>query len=186
MDNEGDISNVADTPESGLDALLANAGLGVFSEKVQDEVDSILAAGQSLEPEARNRFIAAAARGARDRSLRHRGALETLLFEVRRAAGKDAEDLSSAVGVDAKTIRAIERGETSIDAGDANTIALWALALEIDRNSVAGALRRSLGTRTGELSYAGERELRLTPDQESFVEDVLQAFDQRSGTAPTE
>ena len=75
---------VPDVPEDdALLAMLTTSGLTVYPESVQHEVDALLAAGQSLEPAARQKLIAAAKRGTRERNLRASATLETLLFEAR-------------------------------------------------------------------------------------------------------
>lgn len=177
MSNDAD----ANRPEDdALDALLAEAGLEPFAEDVRDDVDAVLSSGQALEPAVRKRFIDAAGRGSRQWALRHQAALETILFEARRAGTHDASTIAVSVGIDVGMLRAVEDGKRPIDVVDAATVASWAVALDIDRDLVTAALRRSLGTRTSAPAYAGEHDLRLEPEHERFVNDVLEAFDERS------
>ena len=175
-----------DGTDNPLDSLIAEIGLGVFPDEIRREIDHLLANGQSLEPDARRRFIEAAARGTRDRALHTRGSLETLLFETRRASGADPATLAAEIGVSPEQIRATERGEVRLDAWAPENIADWAHLLMVGRESVAGALRRSLGTPTGEPAYAEGRELRLTQDQEEFIAHVLRHLDSRTGSASSE
>ena len=140
--------DVPDVPEDdALVAMLADSGLAVFPESVRREVDALLAAGQSLEPTARHKLVAAAKRGTRERHLRASATLETLLFEARRCRERDAEDIAAEVGLDAAELRSIERGELGLDDRPASAIASWALVLELQRDVVDDALRRSLGSR---------------------------------------
>lgn len=172
-------------PEERLEGLISNIGLSLFASDVQDEVEKILAPGQALEPEARARLVAAAKRAGRHVALTH-AAIEVLLFTERRERHQEAEDIAGIVHIDADSIRAIERGERSIDAEDAPRVAAWAQALGIDRGIVAEALRRSLGSPAGAASYSGSRELRLTTAQEKFIDRVLDAFDERNDSAAAE
>lgn len=177
MTNEPDVPDVPD--DDALLALLAETGLTVYPESVQREVDALLAAGQSLEPTARHKLVAAATRGTRERHLRASAALETLLFEARRTREQDAEDIAAVVGLDAAEMRSIERGELSLDGRPASAIASWALVLDLERDLVGDALRRSLGSRGAAPAYAGEQRVRLSAEAEQFVDEVLQAFDER-------
>ena len=167
-----------------FEVVLAEAGLGVFPDEVRREVDAVLASGQSLEPDARLKFIDAAKRGTRQWNLREHAALETLLFEARRSRGEDADAIAETVGIDADKIRSIERGESTVATQPADVVASWALELAIDRGMLDDALRRSLGTRWAAPAYAGERHILLEPEQERFVGEVLRAYDERAaGTA---
>lgn len=185
MSDEGGTPEVNSIPEERLEGLISNVGLSLFPSDVQDEVEKILAPGQALEPEARARLVAAAKRAGRHVALTH-AAIEVLLFTERRERHQEAEDVAGIVGIDADSIRAIERGERSIDTEDARGIAVWACALGLDRVIVNEALRKSLGTPTGAASYAGSRKLRLTTDQEDFIHRVLEAFDERNNSAAAE
>ncbi len=177
MTNEPDVPDVSG--DDALLALLAETGLTVYPESVQREVNALLAAGQSLEPTARHKLIAAAKRGTRERHLRASAALETLLFEARRSREQDAEDIAAVVGLDAADLRSIERGELGLDDRPASAIASWALALGLQRDLLDDALRRSLGSQGPSPAYAGEQRFRLSPEAERFVDEVLQAYDQR-------
>lgn len=183
MTNERDVPDI-DATDDALQALLVEAGLGVFPEEVRHEVDGVLAAGQSLEPAARHKLIEAAKRGTREWNLRENAALETLLFEARRRRGQDAEAIAATVGLDPAKMRSIERGESGVGAQPAAVVASWALELTIDRDVLGEALRRSLGTRGAAPAYAGERHLQLQPEQERFVADVLRVYDERATGTP--
>lgn len=172
-------------PEERLDGLISNIGLSLFPSDVQDEVEMILAPGQALEPDARARLVAAAKRASRHVALNH-AAIEVLLFTERRERHQEAEAVAGIVGIDADSIRAIERGERSIDTEDAPRVAAWARALGFDRRIVDEALRKSLGTPAGAASYSGSRKLRLTTGQEEFIHRVLEAFDERNDSAESE
>lgn len=171
---------IAEAGDEAMESLLAEGGLELFPDAVRRQVDDLLAAGQSLEPGARAKLIEAAKRGTRAWSLRESAALETLLFEARRTRGDDAEVIAASMGVDAGVLRSIERGESVLASQSAELVAAWALELEIDRPLLDAALRRSLGTRGVAPAYAGEPAVRLDPDQEQFVDDVLRAYDERS------
>lgn len=177
MTNERDLPDIEAT-EDALQALLVEAGLGIFPEEVRHEVDGVLAAGQSLEPAARHKLIEAAKRGTREWNLRQNAALETLLFEARRRRGQNAEAIAATVGLDPATMRSIERGEAGIGEQPAAVVASWALELTIDRDVLGEALGRSLGARGAAPAYAGERNVQLQPDQKRFVADVLRAYDE--------
>ncbi len=166
--------------DNPFEALLAEVGLEVFDDDVRADVDAVLSPGQSLEPAVRKRFIDAAGRGTRQWALRHQAALETLLFEARRVRMEDASTVAGNAGIDVDTVRAVEQGELPIQAPGPAAVASWALAVDLDRNLLAAALRRTLGTRTSAPAYAGEHDVRLQPEQERFVHDVLQAFDEHS------
>lgn len=161
-------------------ALLAASGPGVYAKAVQQEVDALLAPGQSLEPDARHKLIAAAKRGARERNLRAGAALETLLFEARRTRQQDADTVAATAGLDVTVLRSIERGELRVQDHPAGTIASWAYALTIHRELLNDALRRSLGSSGGAHAYAGEQPANLGSHEEQFVNEVLQAYDQRA------
>lgn len=179
------MSNEGETPEpSALEMLLAHAGLAAFPEDIRREVDALLATGQVPEPAARQRFVEAARRGTRQWALRQGAALETLLFEARRLRGDAAESLAETAGIAAEMMRSIERGELRIDAPGPGAVASWASALDLDRDLVADALRRSLGTRTSAPAYSGQPDIRLQPEQEQFIADVLRAFDDRVRDRP--
>lgn len=178
MTSEGDQPDV-DASADALETLLAEAGPGVFSEEVQREVDAVLAPGLALEPGARQKLIEAAKRGTRQWNLREHAALETLLFEARRRRDQEADAIAERLGIGADTIRSIERGESGLGTQPASVLASWALEVNLDRDVLGAALRRSLGTLGAAPAYAGERHLRLEPDQEQFVEDVLRAYDER-------
>lgn len=179
MNNDNERTDM-DLETDELGALLADAGLGVFPDDIQAEVDELLLPGQSLEPESRRRLIAAAGRATRERALREHGALETLLFETRRKLERSVEDLSSVTGMAPSELRAIERGERRLDSCDAASVAAWTLALTVDRDSLSRALRRSLGSPAGEPAYAAQRDVHLTQDQEHFVNEVLRIVDERT------
>jgi hypothetical protein len=166
--------------DNPFEALLAEVGLEVFDDDVRADIDAVLSPGQSLEPGVRKRFIDAAGRGTRQWALRHQAALETLLFEARRVRMEDASTVAGNAGIDVDTLCAVEQGELSIQALGPAAVASWALAVDFDRNLLAAALRRTLGTGTSAPAYAGEHDVRLQPEQERFVDDVLQAFDEHS------
>ena len=137
---------VPDLPDDdALLAMLAETGLTVYAESVQHEVDALLAAGQSLEPAARQKLIAAAKRGTRERNLRASATLETLLFEARRSRQQDAESIAAAAGLDVAVLRSIERGEVGVLNHPAYAIASWAFALEVQRDLLGDALRHFFG-----------------------------------------
>lgn len=169
------------TPDEHLEAMLLEGGLDLFPAGIQRDVEDLLAAGQSVEPTVRATFVGAARR-ATDHIARTRGPLETLLFSERRGRQMEANELASIVGVDAKTLRSIERGERAIDSVQSDTVAGWATALDIERDTLSPALRASLGMPAKIASYAGERELRVTDEQQAFIDEVLRHFDHRSGS----
>lgn len=185
MTNEGAEPDVDPADEERLELLISKIGLGAFPPDVQTEVETILATGQALEPTARARFVDAAKRGSRHVAL-SRAALEVLLFEERRERNYSAEDIAALVGLDADTIRAIERGERSIDAEEPPRIAEWAANLGLDREILDQALQKSLGTPVGAGSYSGRRPLVLTNEQKNFVQRVLHAFDGRNSRSRPE
>lgn len=178
MNTEPDLP---DAPgDDALLAMLAETGLTVYPETVQREVDALLAAGQSLEPAARYKLVAAAKRGTRERNLRASAALETLLFEVRRSREQDAAVIAAAAGLDVAVLRSIERGEIDVLNHPAHAIASWAFTLDLERDLLGEALRRSLGSRGAAPAYAGEQNVNLGPQEKRFMDDVLQAYDQRA------
>ncbi|MBA3652586.1 MAG: helix-turn-helix transcriptional regulator [Actinobacteria bacterium] len=185
MTNDGGAPDVNPTPEDQLGELISEIGLGLFPGDVQDEVEAILAAGQSLEPATRARFVDAAKRGTRQIAF-SLSTLEVLLFNSRREQNQAPEELGTIVHIEPEVIRAIERGERTIDSEDAEKIAAWADRLGLQTKVVGPALRRSLGTPVSAASYAGERELRLTPEQDDFVQRVVRALDERNDTATAE
>lgn len=65
--------------------------------------------------------------------------LELFLFTERRAKERDLDKIASSVGLDAQTMRSIERGAQSIDSQPALTIAAWAEALGLQRENVRAA-----------------------------------------------
>lgn len=168
-----------------LGQLISEIGLGAFPADVQDEVETILTTGQALEPAARDRFVDAAKRGSRHVAL-SRAALEVLLFNERRERNLAAEDIADMVGLDADAIRAIERGERKIDGEEPPKVADWAVKLGVDRDILDRTLRKSLGTPVGAGFYSGNVPVRLTTEQEQFVQRVLQAFDERKGPPEAE
>jgi transcriptional regulator with XRE-family HTH domain len=180
MMSDGGASNVDPSPEERLDDALAQAGLDVFPDVVRLEVDGLLTAGQALEPGARRRFVDAAKRGGRPLALRLRASLEVVLFTHRRERGQSPDEVAATAGIDPVNLLAVERGERTIASEKPTLIALWASALDVDRETLRGALRRSLGKRVSTSAYAGERQLVLTVHDERYVEEVLRAFDQRA------
>lgn len=179
MTSEGDLPDV-DPTANALEALLAEAGLGLFDEDVRREVDAVLAAGQSLEPAARQRLIEAASRGTRQWNLREHAALETLLFEARRDRGRDADAIAAIIGIDADEIRSIERGESGLAAQPAAVVAAWALELALDRDLLGDALRRSLESQGAAPAFAGERRIDLEPKMELYLVEVLRLYDEHT------
>lgn len=173
------------TPEERLEQVISDIGLGLFPADVQDEVESLLASGQALEPAARARFVAAAKRGSRHVAVTH-AALEVLLFNERHERRQEAEEIAGFVNIDADTIRAIERGERAIDSEDPGRIGAWAWKFGLGREIIEEGLKRSLGTGVRTASYAGERKVLLSLEQEAFVDSVLRAFDEQEDTAATE
>jgi transcriptional regulator with XRE-family HTH domain len=164
------------TPEEQLGQLISEIGLDVFPADVQKEAEEILSPGQALEPAARARLVSAAKRGARRVALTH-SSLEVLLFNARRDQSREAEEIAGMARVDADTIQAIERGERNIDSEKPQDIAAWVRSVGIDHDLVTPALRKSLGTWSAVASYSGEGELRLTAEQEEFVQRVARALD---------
>lgn len=179
MTSERDVPS-ADAADEAVESMLAAAGLEVYPEDVRRDVDDLLAAGQSLEPEARLKLIEAAKRGTRVWKLRETAELETVLFDTRRSRGEEAEAVATVVGIDVAMLRSIERGESGLASQPPVVVASWAVELGIDRTLVGDALRRSLGTRGAAPAYAGELTVRLDAAQEQFVTDVLSAYDERS------
>ena len=77
-------------------------------------------------------------------------------------------------------LRSIERGEVGVLNHPAYAIASWAFALEVQRDLLGDALRRSLGSRGAAPAYASEQHVNLGPEEERFVDEVLEAYDHRA------
>jgi hypothetical protein len=163
------------SPEEQWANLISEVGLEMFPADVQDEVEALLALGQSLEPATRARLVNAAGRSVRRIALSH-SPLEVLLFKARRDRELDADQLALEISIDGATLRRIERGQHAIDNEHAERIAAWIRSLDINRETAVDALRRSLGRPVGEPSYAGQTDLRLTESQEEFVRNVEAAL----------
>jgi len=163
-----------------LERILADAGLDIFPAEIQRDVDTILASGQGLEPEARRRFVDAAQRGTKQWNLRALASLETILFEARRQQDKSADSIGEVIGLDAETLRSLERGDDTLDAQPAELVASWAFNVGVDRPVLDDALRRSLSARGTAGSYAGTDHPHLDSQQAEFVERVLDAYDKQS------
>lgn len=135
--------------------------------------------GEALQ-RARQKLVAAAKQATRECNLRANAALETLLFEARRSRGQGADVIAAAAGLDVAALRSAERGDVDVQDHPADAIASWAFALEVQRDVLHDALRRSLGSRGAAPTYAGERRVNLGLEEERFVDEVLQADDQRA------
>lgn len=183
MTNQGEGSDV-NPQEQRLEKLISEVGLSVFPSDVQDEVEQILTTGQGLEPATRARFIEAAKR-ATHRVAISRSSLEVLLFKERRIHGQGAEDIAAIVNMDADTVRALERGERRIDEENPQSIAAWARSLDLGRETLDGALCKSLETPAEAGSYSGTRPFQLSTEQEDFRERVLEAFDESGHPDPS-
>lgn len=184
MTQEGPAS-VNPTPEVRIEALIAETGLDLFSADVRAEVEDILSGGQALEPEARGRLVDAANRGRRYASLSS-SALEVVLFNLRREGDQDADDIAAKVQIDVAAIRAIERGDRTINSEPAEKIASWALNFDLDRELIELSLRHSLARPATAGSYAQNRELPSSTESDQFIQDVLDAFDRQVGSPPAE
>lgn len=102
--------------------------------------------------------------------------LELFLFTERRAKERDLDEIASSIGLDAQTMRSIERGAQSIDSQPALTIAAWAEALGLQRENVRAALVRSFDACTSGHTYAGDAEPQLTLEQRRYIEEVVAAL----------
>jgi hypothetical protein len=171
--------------EDSLSEFIARIGLDLFPSEVRDEVETLLAPGQSLDPAARARLVDAAKRGVRRWAL-SLSPLEVLLFERRRDEGKDADEIAQSIDADSDRIRAIERGEQSIKSENSEVVAAWIRVLSLDRVVALTALRRSLRPPVVEsASYAGEGEPPLSEEDASFVRRVEAALDPSADSANT-
>jgi len=112
--------------------------------------------------------------------------MEVLLLNERRERNQATEGIAAMISLDADAIQAIERGERKIDGEEPPKVADWARNLGVDRDILDRTLRKSLGTPVGAGFYSGNRPVRLTTEQEQFVQRVLQAFDERKGPQETE
>jgi hypothetical protein len=167
------------TSEDRLSELIADTGLGLFPHETQERVEQILATGQGLEPPVRARFVDAARRGTRSIAVTHEP-LEVVLFHSRRSQHQALDDLSSATGIGEGDMRAIERGERSINSVGASAVALWAVALDLRAEIVGAALIKSLGKPVTTSSYGERRDVRLTDDERTFIDTVVQLVQERN------
>lgn len=166
----------SDVAERELHLLLAAAGLELFPSEIRIEVESMLAAGQSLEPTTRLSFVDAARR-ATTFIARSRSPLEIVLFNRRRQFAVSSDQLAEQTHLNRELILAVERGDQPIDSAVPDDIAAWAAALQLTRAEVDAGLRRSLGVPSAVGAYGEDQEIGLGPEQERFVTDVLQALE---------
>jgi transcriptional regulator with XRE-family HTH domain len=174
-----DENSSANVTDSQVERLLGLSGLNVFPADVQEKVESILASGQSLEPQTRLTFVDAARRGT-TYFARMRSPLEVILFNRRQESGLSTEQLGIQSKLDASSIFAIERGDRSIDSESAENVATWSVVLSITREQLAAGLRRSLASPSSVGAYGDAQSFELNPQQDSYVAAVLKAFDEQS------
>lgn len=164
-----DVEHLDDEPEvtlpEGLRGLLATV---VVSPKIAAAVDEIVANVDPI-PNSLADALRAQAREARDVLGGGYVFLEQKVSLARTRKSITVDQLAGAVGVEADVIQAVERGKSTFDHLDAEAVAKWIEALELDITDAVQALDRSL--RSPAMSYAGD------PDEygrkaNEFVEKV--------------
>lgn len=177
VDNTNDTSN--ESGDSPLDALLGQVDLSVYSDEARIQVEALLNRGQAVEPGARSRFVAAANRAVRDRSRIMHAAIETLLFNARVASEQSVDKIAVIVQVDVETLRQIERGgDAKLKDLEADRVAEWARAVDLDREAVENGVRNSLSRATRTRAYASASSAELKRDDAEFLAQVLRRFDE--------
>ncbi len=162
--------------DEAVEAVLAIGGLELFPADTRAEVERILLAGQSLEPQARARVVDAARRGARANSAGTRP-VERLLYDARRAAERGIDDVALEVGLDAQVLADVERGTRQIRSVDARVTARWVKVLSIDPRTAVSAVTASFATASGAAQpYGSRRRVELDPKDAQYVGDVRAAL----------
>jgi hypothetical protein len=155
-----------------LDQALAHFGPDLFGESTKLQVEEVLSHGQTVEPDARRRFLAAAQRALRLHAVQG-AAFEVLAFETRRDAGKDIDRLAVALSTDVQTIRSVENGNQALQSLSASKVAIWIHELDIETETGLGSVRASLQPRRRQTAYAvAAAEESPDPDVEAFLDDI--------------
>jgi hypothetical protein len=132
-----------ETLVDGLDGALATLSIDALSADAQAAVERLLAGGEGLTPDARQRMINAAQRGLRRQRLSH-GTLASLLAIRRDEHGLTAAGLARELHLDEADVLTIESGERDVRTLTATQIATWVSRLAIEPERAIQALRRSL------------------------------------------
>lgn len=131
-----------------------------FGSGVEALLEGLMSSHEPAPEEARARLIAAV-----DQRLAHRrtrsGFLEPLLKASRVRAGKEADVVAKAIGVDPAVLRDLENGTYAIGPDDVDLLASWIVELEDDEGEAVAALERSYRSLVGHHggAYAGRAEL---------------------------
>lgn len=142
-DHDFDTDDAPTADDDAVEAVLALGGLDLFPADTRAAVEAVLLAGQALEPQTRARVVDAARRGSRARFAGRRP-VETLLYDARRAAQRNLEDIAAAVVADPKLLDAVERGSRRITEVPAEVTARWVEEVGIDAGTAVAALTTSL------------------------------------------
>lgn len=164
-----------------LEGAIARIGLDLFTQDTRRRVEELLANGQSVEPDARTRFVGAARRGLRQHAL-EREVFEVLAFETRKHADLSLDAVARDSGIEATTLREVESGRRALQSLDENSVAAWIEALSLDDDVALRSLRSSLRPRPRlrQESYASaEEESGLDSGAQSFYDRVREALEAR-------
>lgn len=175
MASDSQQGNELEPQELNLQALLGRAGLEVYPTEVATKVETTLTAGQALEPTTRLKLVDAARRGT-SYVAGSRAPLEVILFKRRRELGVQIPHLEVQAEMTRDEILSIERGDRAITSTSPQKLASWSLELELSSSDIELGLRKSLAPPSPVGSYSEIADLRLSPEHEAFVADVLQAF----------
>jgi transcriptional regulator with XRE-family HTH domain len=162
--------------EDHLELAITHLGLDLFDDEIKQQVETLLAKGQTVEPEARQRLI-----GIAKRALRHHAvqwaAFEVLAFETRREGNIDVDALAEKVGLDAATLRQIESGRSALEAFPPAAVAIWINELGIEKAVALRSVEESLRPKRREPAYAADEPPRLEESAQSFLEAVRTALE---------
>ena len=165
--------------------LISSVGMRAFAPNIRNEVDGVLATGQSLEPATRQRFVEAAHKSV-ELNARAQRALEVSLFHSRRDLGVDLSAVASSVGADADSLRSIEKGDTSLTSLEAGQVAAWILQVKIEPSVAESALRRTLISSSSEPAYRADADMELGAEPQKFLDAVMAEIARLGGGSPSD
>ena len=159
-----------------IEQAIAHIGLGLFGEDTMREVENLLANGQTVEPEARQKLIRAAQRALRLHAAQE-AAFEVLAFETRRQNNIDIDQLATALETKASLIRQVESGKAPLRDLGAPRVAAWIDKLNIDTGIALKSVEESLQPRRRQSAYAiAEDDQLLDPSAQAFLDAVRDAL----------
>jgi hypothetical protein len=163
------------------DDLIDSALDGVGVEALSDEARAMLLAvtdqSEGLEPSTRQRLVAAAERGLHSR---RQGtiALPLVLFNARRGAGQQLDEVASAVEIPPAQLQAIETGTDKLNSISAEAVATWIAQFDITIEQAQGALYNTFVASGPTRRAAGRSSRKLSVEDSAFVEQVVECLKQ--------